>query len=52
MWMTMVTVVMTTTRGVKMTKMVVCFFTAFLALVYITVVIDILEFRVLVENYL
>jgi hypothetical protein len=39
-------------EGVKMTKMVVCFFTAFLALVYITVVIDILEFRVLVENYL
>jgi hypothetical protein len=52
MWMTMVTVVMTTTTGLKMTKMVVCFFTAFLALVYITVVFDVLEIRVLMENYL
>jgi hypothetical protein len=47
----MVTVVMITTTGVKMTKMVVCFFTAFLAVVYITVVFDILEIRVLMENY-
>jgi hypothetical protein len=37
---------------VKMTKMVVCFSTAFLALVHITVVFDILEIRVLMENYL
>jgi hypothetical protein len=48
----MVTVVMTTTMGVKMTKMVVCFFTAFLAVVYITSVFYILEMRVLMENYL
>jgi hypothetical protein len=39
-------------NGVKMTKMVVCFFTAFLAVVYITVVFDILEIRVFMENYL
>jgi hypothetical protein len=50
--MTMVTVVMTTTTGVKMTKMVVCFFTTFLAVVYIMVIFDILEIRVLMENYL
>jgi hypothetical protein len=48
----MVTVVMTTTTGVKMTKMVVCLFTTFLAVVYITVVFDILEIRVFMENYL
>jgi hypothetical protein len=36
----------------EMTKMVVCFSTAFLALVHITVVFDILEIRVLMENYL
>jgi hypothetical protein len=49
MWMTMVTVVMTTTTGVKMTKMVVCLFTTFLAVVYIMVVFDILEIRVFME---
>jgi hypothetical protein len=38
--------------GVKMTKMVVCFFTAFLAVVYITVVFDILEIIVFMENYM
>jgi hypothetical protein len=48
----MVTVVMTTTMGVKMTKMVVCFFTTFLAVVYIMAVFYILEIRVLMENYL
>jgi hypothetical protein len=35
-----------------MTKMVVCLFTTFLAVVYITVVFDILEIRVFMENYL
>jgi hypothetical protein len=48
----MVTVVMTTTTRVKMTKMVVCFFMTFLAVVYITVVFDILEIRVFMGNYL